>query len=89
MSLKKYLKAISELGAVSEIALYTPLATHLIGAVLHYGPKLYAINKSGVKGTPDIRIFSGDDNDDNAEWIVCEVKLDDDEIRKDARRKRV
>jgi len=86
MSLKTYLKAISELGAVSETALYTPLATHIISGLLHYGPKSYAINKAGKKGTPDVRIFSGEDN---SEWIVCEVKLDDDDIRSDGKRNRI
>ncbi|GEM_PF-890312 len=86
MSLKKYLKAISELGAVSETALYTPLANFILSGPLNYSSKYYAINKKGEKGTPDIRILSGEDN---SEWIVCEAKLNDDDIRKDARRKRV
>jgi hypothetical protein len=86
MSLRKYLKAISELGAVSETALYTPLATHILSGALHYEPRYYAINKAGVKGTPDIRILSGDDN---SEWIVCEVKLDDGQIRTESKRNRI
>lgn len=86
MSLKKYLAAIAELGAVSETALYTPLATHILSGPLNYAAKYYAINKAGVKGTPDIRLFSGEDN---SEWIICEVKLDDDELRREARRKRL
>jgi len=83
MSLKKYLSSIAGLGAVSETALYTPLATDVLGGPLNYAAKYYAINKSGAKGTPDIRLFSGEDN---SEWIVCEVKLDDDEhgVRVDA-----
>lgn len=86
MSLKKYLAEVSEHGAVSEIALYTPLATHLLCGPLNYSAKHYEINKSGAKGRPDIRIFSGDDN---SEWIVCEVKLHDEEIRKEPSRKRI
>src|SRR5260370_19927397 len=86
MSLKKYISEIDSIGAVSETALYAPLATHILSKVLHYSPKHYAINKRGEKGTPDIRLFPGEDN---AEWIVCEVKLADDEIRKDSIRKRI
>ncbi|MDQ3755546.1 MAG: N-6 DNA methylase [Acidobacteriota bacterium] len=84
MSLKKYLTAINSLGAVSETALYTPLATHLLSGVLHYPVKFYAINKSGAKGTPDVRILSGADS---SEWIVCEAKLKDNDIRKEKERR--
>lgn len=86
MSLKKYLSAISGAGAVSETALYTTLATHILSGLLHYEPKNYLINKAGAKGIPDIRILSGEDK---SEWIVCEVKLDDEEIRKESRRQRI
>src|SRR5437868_6591599 len=86
MSLKKYLAAINALGAVSETALYTPLATHILSSVLHYPAKSYAINKSGAKGTPDVRIMSGADN---SEWIVCEAKLKDDDIRDERSRRRI
>jgi hypothetical protein len=85
-SLKKYLAAISELGSVSETALYTPLATHILSGPLNYSAKHYAISKKGEKGTPDIRIFSGEDN---SEWIVCEVKLQDNDIRNDTSRERI
>jgi type I restriction-modification system DNA methylase subunit len=86
MSLKKYLSAIAGTGAVSETALYTSLATHILSGVLGYESKLYAINKAGAKGIPDIRIYSGEDK---SEWIVCEAKLDDDDIRKEAKRQRI
>ncbi|MCI0525649.1 MAG: hypothetical protein L0Y75_10340, partial [Acidobacteria bacterium] len=86
MSLKKYLSAISGAGAVSETALYTTLATHILSGPLHYEAKNYLINKAGAKGIPDIRILSGEDK---SEWIVCEVKLDDEEIRKESRRQRI
>lgn len=86
MSLKKYISEIDSLGAVSETALYTPLATHILNKVLHYSPKHYAITKRGEKGTPDIRLFSGEDN---SEWIVCEAKLADDDIRKEKSRGRI
>ena len=86
MSLKKYLKALAGTGAVSESALYTTLATHILSGLLGYESKYYAINKSGAKGTPDIRLLSGEDN---SEWIVCEAKLDDEDIRKDSRRKHI
>ena len=88
MSLKKYLKAIAGTGAVSESALYTTIATNLLSNVLHYEPKFYEINKSNkAGGIPDIRLHAGDE--DNTEWIVCEVKLDDTDIRKDSRRQRI
>ena len=86
MSLKKYLAAINSQGAVSETALYTPLATHILSGVLHYPPKSYAINKSGAKGTPDVRILSGADG---SEWIVCEAKLEDDKLRKEKERRKL
>jgi type I restriction-modification system DNA methylase subunit len=86
MSLKKYLSAINALGAVSETALYTPLATHVLSGILHYPAKNYAINKSGAKGTPDVRVLSGADG---SEWVVCEAKLKDDEIREEKGRHRV
>jgi hypothetical protein len=86
MSLKKYISDIDSLGAVSETALYTPLATHILSKVLHYSPKHYAINKRGAKGTPDIRLFSGEDN---SEWVVCEAKLADDDVRKESNRRRI
>ncbi|PYS75721.1 MAG: hypothetical protein DMF66_18675, partial [Acidobacteria bacterium] len=86
MSLKKYLAAINSQGAVSETALYTPLATHILSGVLHYPSKSYAINKSGAKGTPDVRILSGADG---SEWIVCEAKLEDDKLRKEKERRKL
>src|SRR5882724_593460 len=86
MSLKKYIAEIESLGAVSETALYTPLATHILSKVLHYSPKHYAINKHGAKGTPDVRLFSGEDS---SEWIVCEVKLADEDLRKEPSRRRI
>lgn len=88
MSLRKYLAAISpeSFGAASETALYTPLATQLFADVLGYSTKHYAINKTGEKGTPDIRLFSGDDV---SEWVVCEAKLNDGDIRKEKNRSRI
>ncbi len=87
MSIKKYLSAIAGTGAVSEIALYTSLATHVLGNLLGYESKFYAINKAGTKGIPDIRIYAGDE--DQTEWIICEAKLDDDDIRKEKSRQRI
>lgn len=40
---KKYLQAIEGLGAVSETALYTPLATHILSGPLNCPPKNYAV----------------------------------------------
>jgi len=86
MSLKKYIAEIDSLGTVSETALYTPLATHIFSKILHYSPKYYEINKHGAKGTPDFRFLSGEDN---SEWIVCEVKLADDDLRRESNRRRI
>ncbi|HXJ92508.1 MAG TPA: N-6 DNA methylase [Terriglobia bacterium] len=70
----------------SEIGFYTPLATHVFGALLGYPPKQRVINKSGKHGIPDVRLYS---QEDGSEWVVVEAKLDDAEIRADARRARI
>jgi len=46
MSLKKFL-AESPPDMLSEIGFYTPLATHVFGALLGYPPAQRVINKSG------------------------------------------
>ena len=84
MSLKKYLSEIRSIA--SETGLYTPLASHIFGAVLGYPPEKRIITKSGKDGIPDIRLFS---KEDNSQWIVAEAKLDDDEIRNSAKRQRI
>src|SRR5436309_823798 len=83
MSLKKYLEETSPGSVASEIGFYTPLATHIFGALLGYPPKQRVINKSGEHGIPDIRLYS---QEDNSEWVVVEAKLQDAEIRNDDRR---
>ena len=83
MSLKKYLEETSSGSIASEIGFYTPLATHLFGALLGYPPKQRIINKSGEHGIPDIRLYS---QEDNSEWVVVEAKRDDAEIRDEDRR---
>jgi len=84
MSLKRYL---SEIGSVaSETGLYTPLASHMFGALLGYPPKHRVINKSGRQGIPDIRLYS---QEDGSEWAVVEAKLEDDKIRDEKQRQRI
>ncbi len=83
MSLKKYLEDTSRGSIASEIGFYTPLATHLFGALLGYPPKQRVINKSGEHGIPDIRLYS---QEDNSEWVAVEAKRDDAEIRNEDRR---
>ena len=84
MSLKRYLE---EIGSVaSEIGLYTPLATHVFGALLGYPPKHRLINKSGTHGIPDIRLYS---QEDGSQWAVVEVKFEDRDIRDPVRRERI
>jgi hypothetical protein len=84
MSLKRYLDEIKSVA--SEVGLYTPLATHVFGAVLGYPAKHRVINKSGAHGIPDIRLYS---QEDHSEWVVVEAKLDDEEIRSEAKRTQV
>lgn len=86
MSLKRYIEETDRTSLASEIGFYTPLATHIFGALLGYPPKHRVINKSGKLGIPDIRLYSGEDN---SEWAVVEAKLDDSEIRDERRRQRI
>ncbi|MGH9438667.1 MAG: N-6 DNA methylase, partial [Terriglobia bacterium] len=86
MSLKRYLDETTSKSVASEIGFYTPLATHIFGALLGYPPRHRVINKSGKRGIPDIRLYS---QEDGSQWVVVEAKLDDGEIRDDARRKRI
>ena len=86
MSLKKYLNEIRADSVASEIGFYTPLATHIFGALLGYPPKHRIINKTGQHGIPDIRLYS---QEDGSEWAVVEAKLDDDEIRNEDKRERI
>jgi type I restriction-modification system DNA methylase subunit len=86
MHIEPYLKAVSGAGGVSEIAFYTPLVNHIFRGLLNYHPKSCLINKSGATGIPDIRILS---EADQSEWIVCEAKLHDQDIRDDARRNKI
>ena len=83
MSLKKYLEDTSSGSIAGEIGFYTPLATHLFGALLGYPPKQRIINKSSERGIPDIRLYS---QEDNSEWVVVEAKLEDAAIREEGRR---
>lgn len=82
MSLKKYLEEIRT-QSLSERGFYTPLATHIFGAILGYPPKHRVIEKRGEQGIPDIRLYS---KEDGSEWVVVEAKLDDGEIRDAASR---
>lgn len=81
MSLKKYLAETA--GTLSEIGFYTPLATHIFGALLGYPASQRAINRAKKEGTPDIRLYS---QEDGSEWAVVEAKLDDRKIRDDDKR---
>jgi hypothetical protein len=82
MSLKKFLAETAS-GSLSEIGFYTPLATHVFGALLGYPPAQRIINRSGKHGIPDIRLYS---QEDGSEWAVVEAKIDDQEIRDNAKR---
>ncbi len=85
MSLKKYLEEIRT-PSLSERGFYTPLATHIFGALLGYPPKHRVIEKRGELGIPDIRLYS---KEDGSEWVVVEAKLDDGEIRDAASRENI
>jgi hypothetical protein len=82
MSLRKFLAETGS-GALSEIGFYTPLATHIFGALLGYPPAQRVINRSGKHGIPDIRLHS---QEDGSEWAVVEAKIQDQEIRDNAKR---
>jgi methylase of polypeptide subunit release factors len=86
MSLKRYLDEITSGSVTSEIGFYTPLATHVFGALLGYPPQHRIINKSGKHGIPDIGLYS---KEDESEWAVVEAKFEDEEIRDAERRERV
>ncbi len=86
MHIERYLADISSSGAVSEIAYYTPLATRICHEILNYPLKNLLINKSGSSGIPDIRVLSVHDR---SEWVVCEAKLNDEEIRDESWRRRL
>ncbi len=86
MSLKKYLKEISQGGPVSEVPFYTPLSVHILRGVLGYPAKSCLINKAGTVGIPDVRLQS---QEDGSEWVICEAKLDDEEIRDEEKRTRI
>ncbi len=86
MSLPKYLEEIRQSAPVSEVAFYTPLSVHILRGVLGYSAKTCQINKAGEAGIPDIRLLS---LEDGSEWVICEAKLEDEEIRDDAKRARL
>ncbi len=82
MSLRKYLAETAS-DTLSEIGFYTPLATHIFGALLGYPPTQRVINKSGKHGIPDIRLYS---QEDGSEWAVVEAKIEDQKVRDNAER---
>ena len=86
MYIERYLSEIAEGGAVSETAFYTPLSVHILRGLLNYAGKNCLINLSGETGIPDIRLRSAEDD---SEWVVCEAKIRDDEIRDEKRRLQV
>ena len=83
MALKKYLEEINKGGLVSEVAFYTPLSVHILRGVLGYSAKTCRINKAGKEGIPDVRLLS---EEDGSEWVICEAKLDDGEVREESKR---
>ncbi len=85
MSLKKFLAETAS-GTLSEIGFYTPLATHIFGALLGYPPSQRVINKSGKHGIPDIRLNS---QEDESEWAVVEAKIEDQKIRDKSERAKI
>lgn len=86
MSLNKYLAEISQGLPVSEVAFYTPLSVHILRGVLGYSAKSCVINKAGTAGVPDIRLLS---EEDGSEWVICEAKLEDEEVRDEGKRRKV
>jgi hypothetical protein len=84
--IERYLSDVADAGVVSEIAFYTPLVTHLLRGVLNYPSGHLLVNKKGEKGIPDIRVLS---TRDRSEWIVCEAKIRDADIRDATRQQRI
>jgi hypothetical protein len=85
MGLAAYLRELKNKPDISEIGLYTPFATHIVGDVLGYPPEDYHIAKPAERPGPDLRLFG----EDRAVWVVGEIKLDDLQIRTPARRQRL
>lgn len=86
MYIERYLAEIADSGTVSEIAFYTPLVTYIFRGLLGYPTGNCLINKAGISGIPDVRILA---TGDRSEWIVCEAKLRDADIRNETRRQRI
>jgi len=86
MSLEKYFTEINRGFPVSEVGFYTPLSLHILRGVLGYSAKSCLINKAGAEGVPDVRLLS---EEDGSEWVICEAKLDDDEVRDEPKRTRL
>jgi len=83
MGLAAYLRELSKKPDISEVGLYTPYARHLVEDVLGYPSDGYHIVKSPERTKPDLRLF----DEDGAEWVVGEIKLNDDQIRITKRRR--
>lgn len=85
MSLRKFLAETAP-DTLSEIGFYTPLATHVFGALLGYPSTERVINKSGKHGIPDLRLYS---KEDRSEWAVVEAKIEDQKIRDNSERAKI
>jgi len=83
MGLAAYLRELERKPGISEVGLYTPFARHLVEDVLGYPPEAYHVVKPSEPTKPDLRLF----DEDGSEWIVGEIKLDDQQIRSASRRR--
>jgi len=84
--IRTYLNELATSGRASEVAFYTPLVVHVFRHLLGYRAADCIINESGEAGIPDIRVLS---HHDRSEWVVCEAKLHDGDIRSERRRHRI
>ena len=86
MRIRTYLRELEASGRASEVAFYTPLVVHIFRHLLGYRAADCIINESGEMGIPDVRVLS---HEDRSEWVVCEAKLHDADIRNERRRHRI
>lgn len=85
MSVERYLAELTSKPNPAEPELYGTLDTEIMRGVLGYPVGRVRINRRQKELIPDLTLIS----DQDEQWVVCEVKVDDDEIRVPARRKKL
>ncbi len=85
MSLSAYVAELEAKPDLGEIELYGPLDAEIMRGVLGYPKGRVRTHQRREDGIPDLTLYS----DQDEAWVVCEVKGDDDEIRREDRRRRL